>query len=167
MHWCRYPLKAGVLILIKSGMTNTILSKHSCCCTPPRPACCLACRSLCLPVSELAMATSNLLHICSFLKQEMYDALYRPNVQKRKYKLSGMMLGASVPRSSLKWLTQMQCCRVEYAPERPEWQQEKHRFYVELPGPLLYPTCFHHCIRNKPCSTTLHRLPACSIILCS
>lgn len=26
------------------------------------------------------------------------------------------------------------CCRIEYAPEKPEWQQEKHRFYVELPG---------------------------------
>ncbi len=24
--------------------------------------------------------------------------------------------------------------RIEYAPEKPEWQQEKHRFYVELPG---------------------------------
>ncbi|DBB13646.1 TPA: hypothetical protein ACH3X3_000668 [Trebouxia sp. C0006] len=23
---------------------------------------------------------------------------------------------------------------IEYAPEKPEWQQEKHRFYVELPG---------------------------------
>lgn len=26
------------------------------------------------------------------------------------------------------------CYRIEYAPEKPEWQQEKHRFYVELPG---------------------------------
>ena len=27
-------------------------------------------------------------------------------------------------------------CRIEYAPERPEWEIEKHRFYVELPGLL-------------------------------
>lgn len=31
-------------------------------------------------------------------------------------------------------LTSGSFCRIEYAPERPEWQIEKHRFYVELPG---------------------------------
>lgn len=41
----------------------------------------------------------------------------------------------------------MQCCRVEYAPERPEWQQEKHRFFVELPGHLLHAVAFVCCLQ--------------------
>ena len=55
--------------------------------------------------------------------------------------------------------------RILYADERPEWQMEKYRFYVELPGDVWEDGYFMQLIkmnqvrahrRGMPCSTAAH-----------
>lgn len=42
-------------------------------------------------------------------------------------------------------------CRVMFCEERPEWQMEKYRFYVELPGDLWEDGYFMQLIKmNQP-----------------